>query len=242
MGILSGKGAVVTGGSRGIGRAIVERLAADGADVLFTFRANQKAADEVAERTGAGAVQVDLGRRTDLDTLFSAAHKQLPGLDILVNNAAMNDTAVVSEYGEALYDQMMATNTKAVFLAMQWAARNMRDGGRIVNLTSLNTDLPAPGVAVYAATKAAVEQFAKVMAREVGTRGITVNCVAPGLVDTDLLHSTNTPESLAQARGFTALQRIGEPADIAGVVAFLAGPDGRWITGQTVRATGGLLL
>lgn len=242
MGTLSGKRAVVTGGSRGIGRAIVERLCAEGAEVVFTYLRNEEAAAEVAGSTGARAVQIDLGRRADVDLMFAEARKRLGHLDILVNNAAMNDTGVVSEYAEELYDQMMATNTKAVFLAMQWAARNMREGGRIVNISTLNTDLPAPGTAVYAASKAAIEQFARVLAREVGPRGITVNSVSPGAVDTELLHSTNTPEALAQVQAFTALRRIGQPDDIAGVVAFLAGPDGRWITGQTIRATGGMLV
>ncbi|MFI6478916.1 SDR family oxidoreductase [Nonomuraea sp. NPDC050663] len=242
MGTLSGKHAVVTGGSRGIGRAIVERLCAEGAEVVFTYLRNEEAAAEVAGRTGARAVRIDLGRRADVDLMFAEARKRLGHLDILVNNAAMNDTGVVSEYAEELYDQMMATNTKAVFLAMQWAARNMREGGRIVNISTLNTDLPAPGTAVYAAGKAAIEQFARVLAREVGPRGITVNSVSPGAVDTELLHSTNTPEALAQVEAFTALRRIGQPDDIAGVVAFLAGPDGRWITGQTIRATGGMLI
>ncbi|GAA4103836.1 SDR family oxidoreductase [Nonomuraea soli] len=242
MGTLSGKHAVVTGGSRGIGRAIVERLCAEGAQVVFTYLRNEAAAEQVSVRTGAQAVRIDLGRRADVDLMFAEARRRLGRLDILVNNAAMNDTGVVSEYGEELYDQMMATNTKAVFLAMQWAARTMREGGRIVNISTLNTDLPAPGTAVYAASKAAVEQFARVLAREVGPRGITVNSVSPGAVDTELLHSTNTPEALAQVQDFTALRRIGQPDDIAGVVAFLAGPDGRWITGQTIRATGGLLL
>ncbi|SDR15374.1 SDR family oxidoreductase [Thermostaphylospora chromogena] len=242
MGTLSGKGALVTGGSRGIGRAIVERLTADGAEVVFSYRVSKEAAHELAERTGAHPVQADLGNRDDLSRLFSETERLLPHLDILVNNAGGGRPGALAEYSEEEYDRTMAVNTKAVFLAMRWAAKVMRDGGRIINISTLNTDLPVPGTAVYAASKAAIEQFAKVAARELGGRGITVNSVAPGATDTDLLRAANSEEGLARATTLTALQRLGRPADIAAVVAFLAGPDGGWITGQNIRATGGMVL
>jgi 3-oxoacyl-[acyl-carrier protein] reductase len=125
---------------------------------------------------------------------------------------------------------------------MQHAGRTLRDNGRIINISTLNTVLPAPGIALYAASKAAVEQFTAVAAREFGPRGITVNTVSPGATETDLLYSANTPASLERAVTLTALGRLGRPADIANVVAFLAGPDSQWITGQNLRATGGLVL
>jgi 3-oxoacyl-[acyl-carrier protein] reductase len=244
--VLSGKAAVVTGGSRGIGRAIVERLARDGAEVVFGYARNAEAAAEV-ERTvakaggSAHAVAADLGEPDGVVRLFEQAAKHLDGLDILVNNAAGNfPPALLVDVSEEYYDRMMAVNAKAPFLALQYAARHMRDGGRIINISTLNTVLPGPGISVYAGSKGALEQFTAVAAHELGPRGITVNTVSPGATDTDLLRSTNTPEGLEMFKRFTPLGRLGEPADVADVVAFLAGPDGRWMTGQNLRAAGGV--
>ncbi|MEQ4720401.1 SDR family oxidoreductase [Nonomuraea sp. B19D2] len=243
MSILSGKGALVTGGSRGIGKAIVERLTSDGAEVVFCYERSAEAAEQVAKETGAHAVQADLGGKEDLARLFSAAESRLPGLDILVNNAAaVLGQKLMAEITDEEYERVFAVNTRSVFLAMQWAARVMRDGGRIVNISTLNTQVPAPALSLYCGSKAAIEQFAKVAARELGERGITVNAVSSGATDTDMLRGTNPPESLAQTAAFTALQRLGQPDDIASVVAFLAGPDSRWITGQNLIASGGLLV
>jgi NAD(P)-dependent dehydrogenase (short-subunit alcohol dehydrogenase family) len=180
-GVLAGKTALVTGGSRGIGRAIVERLSHDGADMVFSFASRQTAAEEVV-----AAVQATGGN------------------------------------------------------AMQQAARRLRDGGRIVNLSSVNTVLPAPGVAIYAASKAAVEQFTVVAARELAGRGITVNTVSPGGTDTEMFRGANPPGAPEWAAAITPLGRLGQPADVADVVAFLVGPDGRWLTGQNLHASGGL--
>ncbi|MFG1945546.1 SDR family oxidoreductase [Nonomuraea sp. NPDC048826] len=242
MTVLSGKGALVTGGSRGIGRAVVERLAADGARVVFGYRHDAEAAEQVAKQTGAVAVRADQGSEEDLARLFATAEERLPGVDILVNNAAETGPALIADVTPELYERMFAVNTRAVFLAFQWAAGVMRDGGRIVNVSTLNTEMPAPATALYAATKAAIEQFAKVAARELGGRGITANNVLPGATDTAMLRSANPPEALEQAQGFTALRRLGRPEDVAAVVAFLAGPDGGWVTGQSIRATGGMIL
>ncbi|MER6950010.1 SDR family oxidoreductase [Nonomuraea sp. NPDC000554] len=242
MGTLSGKGALVTGGSRGIGRAIVERLTGDGASVVFSYRSDAEAAGQVAERTGALAVQADQASRDDLDRLFAEAEKALPGIDILVNNAAEHRHGPIAEITEETYERVFAANARATFLAIQWACRVMRDGGRIINISTLNTAIPAPGLALHTATKAAVEQFAKVAARELGGRGITANTVSPGATDTDTLRASNPPEALETSTALAALQRLGRPDDIAAVVAFLAGPDSRWITGQNLLATGGLIL
>jgi 3-oxoacyl-[acyl-carrier protein] reductase len=246
MAVLEGKAAVVTGGSRGIGRAIVERLARDGADVLFSYASDAGAAAEV-ERTvkeaggSARAVQADLAEPGAAERLMETAEELLGGLDILVNNAALSFTPTpVAETGEELYDRVMAVNARAVFLTIRYAARHMRDGGRIVNISTLNTVRPAPGIAPYAASKGALEQLTAVTARELGGRGITVNTVSPGATDTDLLRGTNPVAALAQVAGMTSLGRLGEPSDIADVVAFLAGPDGRWLTGQNLHANGGL--
>ncbi|MQA10849.1 MAG: SDR family oxidoreductase [Pseudonocardiaceae bacterium] len=247
MAALDGKAALVTGGSRGIGRAIVLRLAGDGATVVFSFKDNEDAAKQVlaeVEELGgeAFAVRADQGEPADLEELFAAAERHLDGLDILINNAASGVPTAILDATEEDYDRMMAVNAKGPFFAIQRAGRVLRDGGRIISISTLNTVMPTPGVAIYAASKAAVEQFTAVAAREFGGRGITVNTVSPGATDTELLRATNPPEALEQAAAFTALRRLGQPADVASVVAFLAGPDSGWITGQNLRATGGLLV
>lgn len=164
------------------------------------------------------------------------------GLDILVNNAGVTPVVPVAEMSAEQFDRVFTVNAKFPLLAMRQAATVLRDQGRIINISTLNTALPAPGLALYCASKAALEQFTAVAAREFGARGITVNTVSPGATDTDLLRGSNSPEVLDQMVALTALGRLGEPDDIAGVVAFLAGPDAQWITGQNIRATGGMLI
>jgi 3-oxoacyl-[acyl-carrier protein] reductase len=237
---LTGKTAVVTGGSRGIGRAIVQRLSQDGARVVFSFRDDKAAASALArEVDGAVAVRADQEDPANLEALFEPV---ADGLDILVNNAAINPLAPIRDITPELFDRVMAVNAKFPLLAMRHAEPLLRDGGRIINISTLNTAVPGPGIALYCASKAALEQFTKVAAREFGPRGITVNTVSPGATDTDLLRASNPPEALERTTTLTALGRLGEPADIADVVAFLAGPDARWITGQNIQATGGLIL
>ena len=237
-GVLSGKTAVVTGGSRGIGRAIVERLARDGASVIFGYLSREEDARAVAAATGAIAVRADLATPDGVDLLFKPAAE----LDILVNNAAARMTTVpIAEVTEEEYDRIMTVNAKSVFRAIQYAARHMRDNGRIISISTGNTVSPAAGASLYIGSKGAVEQFGAVAAKELGARGITVNTVSPGATDTELLRSVNSPEALEQVAALTPLGRLGAPADIADVVAFLAGPDGRWLTGQNLQAGGGLL-
>ncbi|AXG82889.1 glucose 1-dehydrogenase [Streptomyces paludis] len=243
--MLKGKTAVVTGGSRGIGRGIVERLARDGARVVFNYARSEEAAAEVVrtvEEAGGSAlgIQLDLAEPGAGERLMESAEEHLGQLDILVNNAARSFTPVpLAETDEELYDTIMAVNAKSVFLTTRYAARRMRDGGRIINISSLNTVRPAPGIVPYVASKGVVEQLTAVVAHELGPRGITVNTVSPGATDTELLRGTNAPEILDLIVGMTPLRRMGQPADVADVVGFLAGPDGRWITGQNIRATGG---
>jgi 3-oxoacyl-[acyl-carrier protein] reductase len=237
---LTGKTALVTGGSRGIGRAIVQRLARDGATVVFTFKDNRAAADDLVGRlAGTVAVRADQEEPASIKAMF---HPVRDGLDILVNNAAVNPRTPIADITEEEFDRVMTINAKFPVLAMREAAAVLRDNGRIINISTLNTVLPAPGHALYCASKAALEQFTAVAAREFGGRGITVNTISPGATDTDLLRAVNPPEALTQTAAMTALQRLGQPDDIAAVVAFLAGPDAQWITGQNIRATGGLLL
>ncbi|WFE54780.1 SDR family oxidoreductase [Micromonospora sp. WMMD1155] len=244
--VLEGKAAVVTGGSRGIGRAVVQRLARDGATVVFGWRSNAEAAAEVETSVAAAGgvahgVRADLAEPGGVTALLARAETHLAGLDLLVNNAAAQHTpALLVDLPEEEYDRLMAVNARAVFLALRHAARHMRDGGRVVNLSTINTVMPGPGIAAYAASKGAVEQLSAVASRELAARGITVNTVSPGATDTDLLHATNSAQSVEIAARVTPLGRLGQPADVADVVSFLCGPDARWVTGQNIHAAGGL--
>ncbi|MFI5841264.1 SDR family oxidoreductase [Catenuloplanes sp. NPDC051500] len=164
------------------------------------------------------------------------------GLDILVNNAGIAPAAPLADLTGADFDHVMAVNARFPLLAMREASPLLRDGGRIINVSTLNTVLPAPGLALYCASKAALEQFTAVAARELGPRRITVNTVSPGQTDTDMLHASAPADAIRSASALSALGRIGTPDEVAAVITWLAGPDATWITGQNIRATGGLLL
>jgi 3-oxoacyl-[acyl-carrier protein] reductase len=247
MGVLEGKAALVTGGSRGIGAAIVRRLAADGAVVTFSYVANESAAAEVvAEVRAAGgtafAVQADQADLSGTEELFERALEPTGSLDIVVCSAAQVMLKPIAEVTEEEYDHIFGTNVKGPYFAIKAAGRVLSDGGRIVAISSLNTALPFAGNSLYTASKGALEQVVKIAAREYGARGITVNTVSAGATDTDMFRDSNPPQVQEMLVTMTALGRVGQPADVADVVGFLAGPDGRWMTGQNLRATGGLLL
>ncbi|MFJ8079865.1 SDR family oxidoreductase [Streptomyces sp. NPDC096205] len=247
---LAGKSAIVTGGSRGIGRAIVRRLAADGAAVMFSYGRDEAAAREtVAEVTAEGgtvwAERIELTDLDQIERLFLAADKHFDArLDILVNNAGTFLRTPIGETAEADFDRQMAVNAKAPFFAIQHAASRMTDGGRIVNVSTVTTRWPRLQEAVYAASKAALEQFTWIATRELGGQGITVNVVSPGPTDSGekgMLRSATTDEIRAEVARQTPLGALGSTADIAGMVAFLVGPDGGWVTGQNIRVDGGLV-
>lgn len=247
---LYGKTALVTGGSRGIGRAVTERLAAQGAAVVFTYASRSQAAADLvdtikAEGGWAQAVQCDLAQPEQLDRVFAdvdgaLSEAGLSGLDIVVANAGVAAYGPIAEVDGVTWDRVLGINAKGCFFTVQHAANRLRDGGRVVVLSTIGTAWPSPGEAVYAASKSCVEQIARVASRELGARGITVNTVSPGPTDTELLRAGAPPEALDGAAAMTALGRIAQPADVAGVVALLAHPDGGWITGQNIRADGGL--
>lgn len=243
-------GALVTGGSRGIGRAIVTRLAAAGAAVVFTYRTSAAAAealvDEIREQGGrAHAVPCDLADSEQTAGAFEATTVTLAdrfgiGLDIVVANAGIFTSAPLDGLDLSEWDHAMAVNARGTLLTLQFAARNLRDNGRIITISTIGTHWPSPGEAAYAASKAAAEQLTRVASRELGGRGITANVLALGPTDTDLLRSTAPPAALDATAAMTALGRIGGPADIAGMVALLAHQDSGWVTGQIIRADGGL--
>lgn len=249
--VLAGRSAVVTGESRGIGRAIVLRLAADGAAVVFSYRSDEAAAarvvDEVRAAGGdAWAVRADQGALAAVERLFDEADRRfagvgLSGLDVLIINAGIPSATLIGDVTEADYDRVMAVNAKGSFFTVQHALRRLRDGGRVIAVSTMSTVYASPGEAVYAASKAAVDQFIRVAAKELGGRGITFNTVSPGPTDTDLLRGAVPDETLHTVAHMTPLGRIGLPTDIAGVVAFLAGPDSGWITGQNIHVNGGLV-
>lgn len=241
---LQGKTAIVTAASRGIGRAVAVRLGADGARVAVNYRENEAAAKEVVDVISAKggeavAIQADMSVAADVAKLFTESDRAFGAPDILVNNAGLTVIGSTAEIDEDLVDAAIALNIKGTFLAMRYAARTLRDGGRVINISTGYVRAPNPYVGVYVGTKAAVDQMGKSLAKELGPRGITVNSVAPGLTETEGVAA----EVMAQAEtyiGMTALGRLGRPDDIADVVAFLAGDGARWVTGQVLSATGGL--
>lgn len=243
---LQGKAAIVTGSSRGIGKAIAERFAAEGAAVCLNYaksaaQAEQVAAEIQSKGGKAIAVQANLGLVADARRLVHAAIERFGRLDILVNNAAIGERKNYTEITETEFDATFAVNVRGPFFAVQEAAPRMGEGGRIINISSCGTHITQanPLLCVYLASKGALEQLAHCFARELGSRGITINSVLPGLVETEL--ARQIPEDYKQIiRQRTALGRTGTPEDIADLVLFLASDAGRWITGQAISVTGGL--
>ena len=242
---LAGKVAVVTAASRGIGRGIAERLGAGGADVVVNWHTSETAAAEVVagiESSGsrAVAVQADLGAPGAVDRIFDRAVDEFGAVDILVNNAGISLSAPTADLDESDLDRLLAVNVKGSFRAMQLAARHLRDGGRVVNISTGYTRSAYPNVGAYAGTKAAVEQMGLSLAKELAPRGITVNAVLPGLVDTDGI-SPDVRLRIDEFVAMTPLGRLGRPEDIADIVAFLVSDHARWVTGQAIVAAGGLV-
>lgn len=237
--------AIVTGASRGIGAAIARRLASDGFAVVVNYAASSKEADALvaelkAQGAAAIAVKADVSNADDVRRMFEATEQQLGKVDVLVNNAGILKTMPLAETSDALFAQTFDINVRGTFNTLREAATRMNNGGRIVNFSSTTLALNMPGYAIYNATKSAVESFTHVFAKELRGRDITVNAVAPGPVATSLFLDGKTEEQIQTFAKMPPLQRLGQPEDIASVVAFLAGADGAWVNGQVLRANGGV--
>jgi 3-oxoacyl-[acyl-carrier protein] reductase len=237
--------AIVTGASRGIGAAVAQRLSKDGFAVAVNYASGAAQADAlVAELTAAGgkaiAVKADVANAEEVRAMFDTVEAQLGKVDVLVNNAGVLKTVPLADHTDALYDQTFDINVRGTFNTLREAATRLNAGGRIVNFSSTTLALNMPGYAIYNATKAAVEAFTHVFAKELRGRNVTVNAVAPGPIATSLFLDGKTDEQVQAFAKMPPLQRLGQPEDIASVVAFLAGPDAGWVNGQILRANGGV--
>jgi 3-oxoacyl-[acyl-carrier protein] reductase len=238
--------AIVTGASRGIGAAVAQRLAADGFSVVVNYAGKAEEADtqvKLIQKNGgiANAVRADVSDPAAMRAMFDAAEQAYGGVDVLVNNAGIMQLATIADADDGLFDRHIAINLKGVFNGMREAARRMRPGGRIISFSSSVVGLYQPTYGVYAATKGGVEALTHVLANEMRGRNITVNVVAPGPTGTDLFLTGKSPELVDRLSKLAPLERLGQPTDIAGVVSFLAGPDGAWVNGQIIRANGGII-
>jgi 3-oxoacyl-[acyl-carrier protein] reductase len=239
------KVAIITGSSRGIGRAIAVRLAHHGFAVVVNFVNDaaeaKKAVDEIR---GAGnqaiSVQADVSKATDVARLFDEAEHAFGGIDVLVNNAGIMPAKPIVEMETELFERTFAINVRGTFNTLKQAAKRLRSGGRIVNLSSSCVDLGMPRYAVYNASKAAVDALTKTLANEFHGKNITVNAVAPGPTATKLFLDGKSEDQIEDFAEMAPLERLGTPEDVANLVAFLTGPDGGWINGQTIRSNGGL--
>ncbi|WP_030899465.1 SDR family oxidoreductase [Streptomyces sp. NRRL F-5126] len=237
--------AIVTGGSGGIGSAVARTLAARGTAVVVHYAGSveraQKVVDSILEAGGqAVALAGDVADETAMTALFDAAEEHFGGVDVVVNTAGIMLLAPVAETGLEAFDRMHRVNVRGTFVVSQLAARRLRPGGALVNFSTSITRLQQPTYAAYAATKGAVEAMTLVLARELRGRDVTVNAVAPGPTATPLFLDGKSPELIERLGAASPLERLGTPEDIAGAVAFLAGPDGRWINGQVLFANGGI--
>ncbi|TCU18216.1 SDR family oxidoreductase [Rhizobium sullae] len=240
------KVAIVTGASGGIGAAVAERLGKDGFTVVVNYAGNSASAEAVVaaiEAAGGRAVaaQADISDAQAVRRMFDSAETAFGGVDVLINNAGIMTLATIADSDDALLDRQIAINLKGTFNTLREAAKRLRDGGRIVNFSSSVVGLLQPTYGVYAATKAAVEAMTPILAKELRGRNITVNAIAPGPTATKLFLDGKPQEVIDRLAKLAPLERLGEPKDIADAVAFLAGPDGGWINGQTLRANGGII-
>ncbi|MBB4009443.1 SDR family oxidoreductase [Allorhizobium taibaishanense] len=237
--------AIVTGAARGIGAAIARRLASDGCTVLVSDLDGDGAellAGEILTSGGAAfAAQADIADPATFPLLFDKAEAIAGGVDILVNNAGIMVRRPMAEIDDAMFERQIAVNLNGTFFGMREAARRMREGGRVVNISSSVAAMRTANYSIYAATKSAIETMTSILAKELRGRTITVNAIAPGATATDLFLDGKTPDAVGAFAKLAPLERIGTPEEIAAAVAFLAGPEGGWINGQTIHANGGVI-
>ncbi|HTO34353.1 MAG TPA: SDR family oxidoreductase [Pararhizobium sp.] len=238
--------AIITGASKGIGAATAKRLAQDGIAVVVNYATGREAAESVVaaiEASGGKALAVgaDIGDPTGLAILFDAAEQAFGGTDILVNNAGIMELSPIAQVTDETFDRMIRVNLGGVFRGLREGAKRLRNGGRIISFSSSVVGIYQPGYGIYAATKAATEAMTHVLAKELGPRGITVNAVAPGPVETELFMTGKSEALVKTIVGMNPFGRLGQPDDIAGIVSFLAGPDSGWVSGQVIRANGGTI-
>lgn len=244
---LSGKVAVVTGASKGIGASIAQHLAAEGAAVVVNYSTSREGADKVVaqvERRGgqAIAVQADVSRRADIQRLFAEAKRAFGRVDILVNNAAVYEFAPIEEVTAEHFHRQFDLNVLGLLLTTQEALRYLGpEGGSIINVSSVAATVAPPTASVYSATKAAVDTVTRSLAKELGPRRVRVNSINPGMVETEGFHAAGMAESdfRKQVEAQTPLGRIGQPGDIGPIAVFLASSDSGWITGETIHVSGG---
>lgn len=242
---LTNRVAVVTGGSRGIGREVAERLAADGQHVAIAYRSDETAAKEAVEAIGARgglafAMRADVADETEVAALFDATEERFGGVDVVVNAAGSMTLGPIADFDLDVLDDMHRTNIRGTFVVDQAAARRVRPGGAIINVSTSVKKLALPDYGPYAASKGAVDAISLILAKELRGRDITVNAVAPGPTATALFLDGKDDETIERMASMNPLERLGTPADIAEVVALLAGP-GRWINGQVLYANGGMV-
>jgi 3-oxoacyl-[acyl-carrier protein] reductase len=240
--LLEGKTALVTGSSRGIGRAIAESFAAEGAAVVVNYARNKQPAETVVNNIlGKGgkaiAIGADISKAAEVKRLFSEAEKAMGRPDIVVANAGVHISKPLIENTEADYEYVFDTNPKGVFFTLQEAARRVRDGGRIVVISTGGTQMHFANNSLYLGSKGAIEQFARSLSVELGPRNVTVNVLSPGFTDTDML-----PEQYREyGASLSPFNRVGTARDVADVAAFLASDAARWVTGQNLQAGGGVV-
>lgn len=247
-GEFAGKVALVTGGSRGIGRATALALARSGAAVVVSYAHDEQAATATVKaiRGDGGtaiASRADIADPSAIAHLFDEVHATFGRLDIFVGNAGLGVFAPLAETSVTDFDRLFSVNARGTFFCLQHAAERVADGGRIVCVSTIGTALNPPGSAAYAGSKAAVEQFCRVLAKEIAPRGITVNVVSPGFTDTAMLVETGctAPEVAGAILDMTPLARLGQPEDVARAICFLAGPGGSWVNRQNLAADGGIV-
>lgn len=242
---LKNKTAIITGSSRGLGKKTAIALAKQGANVVVNYNSNESEAlstvNEILSDGGnAIAIKADVSKSEDINNLFEKTIEHFGKIDIVVNNAGIMVTKFLKDFSEEEFDKQFSINVKSVFLMMKKASETLEQNGRIINISSSTSRLMMPGYAVYSANKSAVEQMTRVFAKEIGSKGITVNAVLPGPIKTELFLNGKSDELINRIASLSAFNRIGEVEDIIPIILFLSGQDSQWITGQNIGINGGM--